>query len=109
MAAKKQSTKQRLNETISEMANALHSVGAMDDKTFGEFRNIKFPKVPAKSARQIKSLRTKHKVSQLAMARLLNINLVTLQAWERGDRKPSGAALKLLNIVSMHGLEILYK
>jgi len=40
-------------------------------------------------------------------ARYLNTSESTVEKWETGAKKPSGAALKLLRIVQKHGLQIL--
>jgi putative transcriptional regulator len=40
-------------------------------------------------------------------ARYLNTSESTIEKWETGAKKPSGAALKLLAIVQKHGLQIL--
>ncbi len=39
-------------------------------------------------------------ISQSSFARLLGVSVRTLQAWEQGVRKPSGAALALLTIAA---------
>ena len=41
-------------------------------------------------------------VSQPVFARLLNVPTVTAVSWEKGRRKPSGAALRLLQIAREH-------
>ncbi|MCD6045688.1 MAG: hypothetical protein K0R48_851 [Gammaproteobacteria bacterium] len=35
----------------------------------------------------------------------MNVSVAAIQQWERGERKPSDAALKLLNFVKEKGLE----
>lgn len=50
------------------------------------------------SREEILSLRRKYGVSQRAFARLLNVSVKTVQAWEQGTRVPSDAALKLLSL-----------
>ena len=39
--------------------------------------------------------------------RYLNTSESTVERWETGAKKPSGAALKLLSIVQKHGLQVL--
>lgn len=46
--------------------------------------------------------RQKLKLSQASFASLMGVSLRTLQAWEQGQRHPSGAALSLLAIASKH-------
>ena len=41
-------------------------------------------------------------VSQPVFAQLLNVPTVTAVSWEKGRRKPSGAALRLLQIARKH-------
>ena len=41
-------------------------------------------------------------VSQPVFARMLNVATVTAISWEKGRRKPSGAALRLLQIANRH-------
>jgi len=64
---------------------------------------IKLPKpAPAISPRDVERLRNRMKVSQPVFAAILNVPTVTAISWEKGRRKPSGAALRLLEIVSKH-------
>lgn len=44
-------------------------------------------------------LRKKLNVSQAVFANYLNVSVKTVQSWEQGIGKPTGAALKLLSIV----------
>ena len=60
-------------------------------------------------AADIKRLRLKAKtrLSVFVFASYLNTSVSTVQKWEIGDKKPSGPALKLLNIVEREGLKAL--
>ena len=57
------------------------------------------PPVKPLPPREIRSIRTRLGVSQAAFAALLNVPQKTAVSWESGTRKPSGAALKLLQLV----------
>lgn len=64
---------------------------------------FKVTRLPA-AAREISSaeilvLRESLELTQIAFARLLNVPPATARSWERGVRSPSGAALRLLQIV----------
>ena len=48
----------------------------------------------------VAQLRTKLGLTQLEFATKFCISLGTLRHWERGDRKPRGAALALLQVVA---------
>ena len=50
-------------------------------------------------AKEIVAIREKMAVSQAVFARLLNVPKVTEISWEKGRRKPTGAALRLLDLV----------
>lgn len=47
----------------------------------------------------VAAIRKKLNVSQTVFASLLNVSSVTAISWEKGRRKPSGAALRLLELV----------
>ncbi len=53
---------------------------------------------PAITAKEVTSLRTKSGMSQAVFARVLNVSTKTVQSWEQGERKPSRAALRLLQV-----------
>jgi len=66
-------------------------------------RTTVLPAPPEPMSRQeIIRLREQFNCSQAVFARLLNISIKTLQAWEQGVRVPSDAALKLLRIAKRH-------
>jgi putative transcriptional regulator len=64
---------------------------------------IKSPRpAPEVSAHDVERLRSRLRVSQATFAAMLNVPTVTAISWEKGRRKPSGAALRLLQIASKH-------
>jgi len=94
-------------EAIHESALALHSVGAIDKATMREFDEACIAKTPNYKPTQIKKIREEAKVSQPIFAMYLNTSASTVQKWEAGTKKPSGMALKLLDVVHKHGLAVL--
>jgi putative transcriptional regulator len=61
---------------------------------------IQAPEVKAKTAEEILALREKKiRMSRTAFAKVLNVPKDTLRAWEKGLRNPSGAAVRLLDII----------
>lgn len=48
----------------------------------------------------VKNIRAKVSMSQPEFASAFGISVSTLRHWERGDRKPHGPALVLLNVVA---------
>ena len=94
-------------EAIHQTANGLYDAGIIDGETMRTYDALCFPAVPNLSASEIKSVRLKYKVSQKVFALLLNVSPSTIKQWELGRKHPQGASLKLLNIVNMHGIELL--
>jgi putative transcriptional regulator len=94
-------------ESIHESAAALLSVGALDKATMRKFDSACIAQTPTYHALQIKKIREAAKVSQPIFALYLNTSESTIQKWEAGTKKPSGMALKLIDIVHKHGLNVL--
>jgi putative transcriptional regulator len=88
-------------------AKGLYKIGLIDTMTMHEFDAACLPSMQKFTPNKIKKLRTGLKVSQPVLAKLLNISPSTVQKWERGEKHPSGAALKLLNLVADKGLAAL--
>jgi len=97
----------KILDTVHETAKGLHKSGAMETKTMREFDALCLSPVKDLSAAQIKRLRMRNKASQAVFAAYLNTSASTVQKWEQGQKKPSGASLKLLNLVEQKGLEAL--
>lgn len=84
----------------------------MDEASFNELRQsleeaVLIEKGEMQPARVFKmtplditSIRTKAHKTQEEFATMLNISIGTLRNWEQGRRKPDGAALSLLKVVS---------
>ena len=105
--ATKRKYKDDLSESIHASASALFRVGAIDKATMREF-DASCLSVPTPiSPRRIKQIRLQNKVSQPVFARYLNTSESTVEKWESGAKRPSGMALKLLDIVQKHGLKML--
>jgi putative transcriptional regulator len=52
----------------------------------------------AYSGQDVVEIRTRRRMSQAQFAKLLAVNVKTLQSWEQGVRKPSGPTMRLLQI-----------
>ena len=99
-------TKKRLLFEAHEMAKSLHKVGAMDAITMRQFDALCLPEIHELSAAKIKKLRKETGMSQPIFANVINVSTATVKQWERGERKPSGAALKLLFVIKKNGIEV---
>jgi len=60
------------------------------------------PRVKPMNPAQVRAIRKKLNVSQPVFAAMMNIPSVTAASWERGRRRPTGAALRLLDIARRH-------
>ncbi len=61
---------------------------------------IEIPEPPMQyKPKDIKGIREHNQYSQGIFAKILNVSIKTVQSWESGQRIPSHAALRLLEIV----------
>jgi putative transcriptional regulator len=73
----------------------LHSRGEITLKT----TTLALPEPPPEvRADELTELRVASGMSQAVFARLLNVSTKTIQSWEQGSRKPSQAALRLIQV-----------
>jgi putative transcriptional regulator len=104
--------KARLRAEIVEMTEGLHRLGMVSGKEL-EMTTIRMlgkdalPRVEPMTPAEIVKVREEANVSQAVLAAFLNVTVSTVSQWERGFRHPTGAALKLLNVVKRHGIELL--
>ena len=109
--AKRQMTSRaRIRSEIVEISQALHKVGAISDAelektTLAMLGRDALPKVPTLQPADIIRVREQAGVSQSVLAGYLNVAVSTVSQWERGQRRPTGTALKLLHVVKTRGLE----
>ena len=88
-----------------ETAKGLFKAGAIDQTTMNDFDALCIEPVRELSPNKIRTLRKRHKVSQPVFAAYLNVSAATVKAWEQGAKRPTGASMKLLNLVERKGLE----
>ncbi|MBE0506125.1 MAG: DNA-binding transcriptional regulator [Marinospirillum sp.] len=91
---------------IHETMEGLHEIGATSKQTMREFDDQCLEAVHEYTPEEIKQVRSKYHISQPVFARYLNVTKNAVSEWERGKKKPSGAALRLLMLVDKKGLEI---
>lgn len=90
------------------LADAGKDLG-FDKATVDKLEALDIPRVKNLRAKEIRAIRKSMNVSQGVFARYLNVNPSTVQKWEQGQVRPQNAALKLLNLINDHGVEILLK
>jgi putative transcriptional regulator len=90
--------------SIHETAEGLHAAGVMDKQTMRRFDETCLTPVHPLSPAEIRALREREGASQAVFARHLNVTPGLISQWERGEKHPQGASLKLLSLVRRHGL-----
>ncbi len=98
-------TKSTILEAVHETTKGLHKAGVLDRVTLREFDRLCLPPIEPLGPEQIKQIREATRVSQAVFAAILNTSVSTVQKWEIGQKRPTGAALKLLHLVQKRGLE----
>lgn len=95
----------------SDIAKSVHrgmerldKLGFVDQVTMRELDASCLVPITEFTPEALKELRKKEKASQAVLAAHLNVATSTVSQWERGERKPEGAALKLLSLVRERGL-----
>jgi len=89
---------------IHETMEALHDVGAIGKQTMRRFDEACLTPVLPLQPEEIKAIREKEHVSQTVFANYLHVTSSLVSKWERGEKRPSGASLKLLSLVQKNGL-----
>lgn len=102
--------KARVRAEIVEISRGLHKIGAisiaeLEKTTLRMLGRDALPKVVPLSPAEIVEVRKKTGFSQAVLAGYLNVAVSTISQWERGERRPTGAALKLLHVVKRSGIE----
>jgi putative transcriptional regulator len=107
--------KSAILEAVHDTAKGLYQAGVIDKVTLREFvgeasrneNHLCLSPIEALEPEQIRQIRETTNVSQAVFAAVLNTSLSTVQKWEVGQKRPTGAALKLLHLVQEHGLDII--
>jgi putative transcriptional regulator len=90
---------------VHETALGLDEAGVLDKQTMKAFDHMCLTPVESLSPDQIRNIRLKEKASQAVFARYLNVTTGLVSQWERGEKHPRGASLKLLTLVARKGLQ----
>jgi putative transcriptional regulator len=90
--------------TVHKTANGLYRAGVIDKATMREFDALCLTSVTPMAPEEIRALREREQVSQPVFAGYLNVRKDAVSKWERGEKRPDGPSLKLLNLVRAKGL-----
>lgn len=91
------------SDIIGAMLETAHDLG-LSQVTIKEIEALGLSEIKELEPDEIKAMRSKEKISQAVMARILNVTPSTYQKWERGEVHPKGANLKLLRLAYDHGV-----
>jgi len=92
-------------ESIVMTVTDLSESGLIDEITMRNIKRLCLPEVKEYPPEKIAALRKRFRLSQSALARIFNISPSTVQKWERGNKKPTGASKKLFDIIERKGIE----
>jgi len=94
-------------KSVTNTVRDLNKSGLVDDITMKNIENLCLPEVKEYTPEKIISIRKKFRLSQAALASVFNISPSTVQKWEQGNKKPTGASRKLLDIMERKGIDAL--
>ena len=100
-------TKRYKSEALAaahETALGLTEAGVMAKQTMRIFDEMCLTPVEEMAPEEIRDLRIREHASQAVFARYLNVTTSLVSQWERGEKRPRGASLKLLTLVAKNGL-----
>ena len=90
---------------VHETALGLTEARVMSKRTMKVFDELCLTPVEELSPEQIRVIRVRENASQEVFARYLNVTAGLVNQWERGEKRPRGASLKLLTLVEKNGLD----
>lgn len=90
--------------SVHEIAHGLAEAGVMAKKTMKTFDEACLTPVVELTPEAIRDIRMREQASQAVFARYLNVTPGLVSQWERGEKRPRGASLKLLTLVARKGL-----
>jgi putative transcriptional regulator len=105
MANTKAKADSEILSSIHKTVAGLHRAGAIDKATMREFDALCLTQVVEMAPEEIRALREREQVSQPVFATYLNVRRDAVSKWERGEKRPNGPSLKLLNLVKAKGLK----
>lgn len=97
----------RIIKEMDTFISHVKELEVLDKKTMKNIEDTIFPSLKMFTSSQIKKIRENAKVSQAVFAKFLNVATSTVSQWEQGKKHPTGASLKLLNVINNHGIETL--
>lgn len=101
----------RLTKELLETARDMHASGIMPNASYKKItmrhlgETFTTPVTAKLSPKEIRALRVGARLSQAVFAHFLNLTVGYVSQLERGEKRPTGAALALLNVIKRKGIE----
>ena len=100
----------RLTQALLETAKDMKKTGILNEKSYEKItlrhRSVEDKvKIAPLSGEKIRMMRKQAHMSQAVFAHYLNLTVGYVSQLERGAKRPTGAALALLNVIHRKGIE----
>jgi len=95
----KQDVEAEVLATAFELATALRRVGRLDTLSMRDIDRLCLAPRPDYDGAAVRRIRAATRMSQPVFARLLGVDKSAVAQWERGAKRPSGPALRLLEVL----------
>ncbi|MHB8069581.1 MAG: helix-turn-helix domain-containing protein [Desulfobaccales bacterium] len=100
----------RLAQALLETAKDMQQAGILDEAAYGKItmRHLGVEdraEIEPLTGEDIRALRERAHMSQAVFAHYLNVTVGYVSQLERGAKRPTGAALVLLNVIRRKGIE----
>lgn len=97
----------RAARVVHRAADAAHKTGVISKETMRSFDADCLTKASPITPQDIKKIREASNVSQRVFAAHLGVTPGLVSQWERGEKRPSPMARKVLAVVKRRGLSIM--
>jgi putative transcriptional regulator len=100
----------RLTQALLETAKDMHQAGVLDETAYRKITmrhlGVEYKaEVEPLNGEDIRAMRERAHMSQAVFAHYLNVTVGYVSQLERGTKRPTGAALALLNVIRRKGIE----
>jgi putative transcriptional regulator len=101
----------RLTKELLATAKDMHGSGVMNDAAYKKItmrhlgRAATVPVAARITGEDIRAIRERARMSQAVFAQYLNLTVGYVSQLERGAKRPTGAALALLDVIRRKGIE----
>ncbi|MBT9183167.1 helix-turn-helix domain-containing protein [Pectobacterium punjabense] len=94
---------------IQSMIQRQHAAGTASDVDLDAINRLvaesqKMESRASMDASRVRAIREREKISQSQLAGIINMSANSVQKWERGVSAPTGAALRILEVIERKGL-----